>query len=94
VTHTFCDLNGEIYRAEEYGFAITRAGSAFEHADRFTAPAASCGDVGSASGSLAVAMSVAAAMRSSGEGPVHLAWSSSATTPLRAAAVLRQPSAA
>jgi 3-oxoacyl-[acyl-carrier-protein] synthase-1 len=94
VTHTFCDLNGEIYRAEEYGFAITRAGSAFENADRFTAPAASCGDVGSASGSLAVALSVAAWTQSSGDGPVHLAWSSSATTPLRAAAVLRQASAA
>src|SRR5215467_11689302 len=94
VTHTFCDLNGEIYRAEEYGFAIARTGSAFENADRFTAPAVSCGDVGSASGSLGVALSVAAGMRSSGEGPVHLAWSSSATTSLRAAAVLRQPAAA
>jgi 3-oxoacyl-[acyl-carrier-protein] synthase-1 len=94
VTHTFCDLNGEIYRAEEYGFAIARTARAFETADRFTAPAASCGDVGSASGSLAVALCIAAWTRSSGEGPVHLAWSSNATTPLRAAAVLRQPSAA
>ncbi|HEY1309217.1 MAG TPA: beta-ketoacyl synthase N-terminal-like domain-containing protein [Vicinamibacterales bacterium] len=94
VTHTFCDLNGEIYRAEEYGFAITRTGSAFENADRFTAAAAVCGDVGSASGSLAVGLSVAAFARSAGEGPVHLAWSSSATMPLRAAAVLRQPGVA
>jgi 3-oxoacyl-[acyl-carrier-protein] synthase I len=94
VTHTFCDLNGEIYRAEEYGFAITRTASAFENADRFTAPASVCGDVGTASGSLAVGLSVAAWTRSTGEGPVHLAWSSSATTPLRAAAVLRQPGSA
>jgi 3-oxoacyl-[acyl-carrier-protein] synthase-1 len=94
VTHAFCDLNGEIYRAEEYGFAITRTGSAFENADRFTAPASVCGDVGSASGSLAVGLSIAAFARSAGEGPVHLAWSSSATTPLRAAAVLREPGAA
>jgi len=93
VTHTFCDLNGEIYRAEEYGFAITRTASAFESAERFTAPASVCGDVGSASGSLAIGLSVAAFARSAGEGPVHLAWSSSATTPLRGAAVLCQPGA-
>jgi len=91
VSHSYCDLNGETYRAEEYGFAICRVGESFEHPDRFTAPAGCWGDAGAASGLLAATMPLAAWARGYAEGAVQLAWSSSATSPLRAAALLQQP---
>jgi 3-oxoacyl-[acyl-carrier-protein] synthase-1 len=93
VGHAYNDLNGETYRAEEYGFTICRTAASFENADRFTAPADCWGDVGAASGLLAVTLPIAAWARGYAEGPVQLAWSSSATSPLRAAALLRQPMA-
>jgi len=93
VAHAYCDLNGETYRAEEYGFAICRTGDSFENADRFTAPADSWGDVGAASAALALTLPLAAWARGYDAGPVQLVWSSSASAPLRAAALLRQPSA-
>lgn len=93
VAHMYCDLNGEIYRAEEYGFTICRTGSSFENADRFTAPADCWGDVGAASASLALTLPLAAWARGYHTGDVQLAWSSSASAPLRAAALLRQPTA-
>jgi len=91
VSHSYCDLNGETYRAEEYGFTICRVGEAFENPDRFTAPAECWGDAGAASGLLAATMPLAAWARGYAEGAVQLAWSSSATSPMRAAALLRQP---
>jgi 3-oxoacyl-[acyl-carrier-protein] synthase-1 len=93
VGHSYNDLNGETYRAEEYGFTICRTAEAFENADRFTAPAECWGDAGAASGLLAVTMPIASWARGYDEGAVQLAWSSSATSPLRAAALLRQPTA-
>jgi len=91
VSHSYCDLNGETYRAEEYGFAICQVGESFENPDRFTAPAECWGDAGAASGLLAATMPLAAWARGYAEGAVQLAWSSSATSPLRAAALLHQP---
>lgn len=93
VGHSYNDLNGETYRAEEYGFTICRTADSFESADRFTAPADCWGDMGAASGMLMVTMPIAAWARGYDEGAVQLAWSSSATSPLRAAALLRQPTA-
>lgn len=94
VGHSYCDLNGETYRAEEFGFTICRTAESFENADRFTAPADCWGDAGAASGILAVTMPLAAWARGYDGGAVQLAWSSSATSPLRAAALLRQSNAA
>jgi len=93
VGHIYCDLNGETYRAEEYGFTICRMAESFENADCFTAPAECWGDAGAASGLLAVTMPLAAWAGGYDEGAVQLAWSSSATSPLRAAALLRESKA-
>jgi 3-oxoacyl-[acyl-carrier-protein] synthase-1 len=90
VAHCYCDLNGETYRADEYGFAICRTSEYFENAGSFTAAAECWGDVGVASGPLALALPVAAWLRGCGKGRVALVWSSSAETPLRAAALLKQ----
>jgi 3-oxoacyl-[acyl-carrier-protein] synthase-1 len=88
VAHSYCDFNGETYRADEYGFAICRTSKCFEDAGSFTAPAECWGDVGAASGSLAVTLPLAAWSRGYAKGPLALAWSSSACAPLRAAALV------
>lgn len=90
VSHCYCDLNGETYRADEYGFAICRTSDYFDDAARFTAAAESWGDVGAASGSLALTLALAAWARGYARGPVNLVWASSAHAPLRGAALLRQ----
>jgi 3-oxoacyl-[acyl-carrier-protein] synthase-1 len=92
VSHCFCDFNGETYRAEEYGFAICRTRGYFVDPGRFTAAAECWGDVGAASGSLALTLPLAAWSRGYANGPVSLAWSSSASAPLRGAAVVQHTS--
>ncbi len=82
VAHCFCDFNGETYRANEYGFAICRTREAFEDPGRFTAGAECWGDVGAASGPLALALPLAAWSRGYACGRVMLAWSSSASARL------------
>ena len=91
VAHCYCDFNGETYRADEYGFTICRTREGFEDPGSFTAAAECWGDVGAASGPLALALPVAAWSRGYSEGLVNLVWCSSASAPLRAAALLKQP---
>lgn len=90
VARAYGDLNGETYRAEEYGFTASRVGEHFVDPGRVTAGAASWGDVGAASGALALGLPLAGWARGYADGPVALAWASSATGPLRGAALLRQ----
>lgn len=90
VNHCYCDFNGETYRAEEYGFAICRTREGFDDPGSFTAAAECWGDVGAASGPLALALPLAAWARGYAKGTVNLAWCSSASGPLRGAALLRQ----
>jgi 3-oxoacyl-[acyl-carrier-protein] synthase-1 len=61
VDRIICDMNGERYRADEYGFAATRTGERFVDISDFIAPADCWGDVGAASGPLFIALAVAAA---------------------------------
>jgi 3-oxoacyl-[acyl-carrier-protein] synthase-1 len=93
VAHCYCDFNGETYRADEDGFTICRTREGFEDPGSFTAAAECWGDVGAASGPLALTLALAAWSRGYAKGPVTLAWSSSASAPLRAAALLKQPAA-
>ena len=90
VAHSYCDFNGETYRADEYGFTICRTSECFEDAGSFTAADECWGDVGAASGVLALTLPLAAWSRGYSKGPVNLAWSSSAHAPLRAAVLLRE----
>lgn len=91
VAHCYCDFNGETYRADEYGFAICRTRESFDDPGSFTAAAECWGDVGAAAGPLALTLPLAAWSRGYAKGPVTLAWSSSACSPLRAAALLKRP---
>ena len=90
MSHSYCDFNGETYRADEFGFTVCRTRECFEDAGNFTAAAECWGDAGAASGPLALALPIAAWLRGYAKGPVALAWSSSARTPLRGAALLNQ----
>jgi 3-oxoacyl-[acyl-carrier-protein] synthase-1 len=90
VAHSYCDLNGETYRADEFSFAICRTAEYFENAGSFTAPADCWGDVGAASGLLTLALPLAAWARGYAKGPVTMSWSSGAHTSLRGAVLLRQ----
>jgi 3-oxoacyl-[acyl-carrier-protein] synthase-1 len=77
VHRTICDLNGEPYRADEYGYARVRTAQAFWNAADFITPADCWGDVGAASGALFVGLACAAARKTSSYGRWALLWTSS-----------------
>ena len=77
VDHLVCDMNGEPYRADEFGFAVLRAGELFRNASAFAGPASFWGDVGAAAGPLFVALSVAEARKGYARGPITAAFTSS-----------------
>lgn len=77
VDAVLCDLNGERYRADEYGFTLSRLADRFVDPSAFEAPATCWGDVGAASGPLGVCIAVAAAQRGYGKGTTTLVWAGS-----------------
>ncbi len=77
IDHLYCDMNGEPYRADEFGFATIRAGGLFKDASAFTAPADCWGDVGAASGPLQLILAEAAARKGYAPGPLAGAFTSS-----------------
>lgn len=60
---TYCDLNGERHRSQEFTFAALRNPQPFGDANRFTAPAEAWGDVGAASGPLFAVLATASGLR-------------------------------
>jgi 3-oxoacyl-[acyl-carrier-protein] synthase I len=88
VDHVLCDMNGEDYRADEYGFTVARTSPHFVSAGEFQAPADCWGDVGAASGPLFVSLAVAAGQKGYANGPHTLVWTSSETGE-RSAALIR-----
>lgn len=74
--HLICDMNGEPYRADEFGFAIVRAGNLFRDPSAFATPAACWGDVGAAAGPLFLALCDAAERRDYSSGPVTAVFTS------------------
>ncbi len=75
--YLYCDMNGEPYRAEEFGFATVRAGKLFRDPSAFTAPADCWGDVGAASGPLFLQLIDAATRKGYAQGKVIAAFTSS-----------------
>ena len=73
----YCDLNGEPYRADEFGFAALRTKESFESASDFVAPADCWGDVAAAGGPLHAMLAVAAASKGYAKGELAFAWASS-----------------
>ncbi len=86
---TYCDVNGERYRVEEWGATLQRSQSALRSVT-YVSPATSCGDVGAASGALAGVLAVQSWARDYAPGPRALIWASS-DGGVRGAAVLDGP---
>ncbi len=89
IDRIICDMNGERYRGNEYGFAVLKASGLFKDAAAFEAPADCWGDVGAASGPLYACLVVEAEARGYGNGPLSLIWTGSESG-RRAAAILRR----
>ncbi|MHB8746678.1 MAG: beta-ketoacyl synthase N-terminal-like domain-containing protein [Gammaproteobacteria bacterium] len=76
VTDVYCDMNGEPYRADEYGFTCLRTKGAFESASDFIAPADCWGDVAAAGAPLHVMLAAIAGVKGYANGHVTFAWAS------------------
>jgi 3-oxoacyl-[acyl-carrier-protein] synthase-1 len=87
ITDVYCDMNGEAYRADEYGFAALRTREAFAAAGDFRAPADCWGDVAAAGGPLHMVLAVIAGIKAYARGNLALV-SASAEAGERAAALL------
>lgn len=87
ISDIYCDMNGEPYRADEFGFTALRTKEFLEAGSDFNAPADCLGDVSAAGGVLHVMMACVAARKAYAKGPLALAWASSETGE-RAAALL------
>ena len=77
ITATYCDLNGERYRSEEFGYALLRTQGAFVKVHDYVAPADCWGDVGAASGPLFAVLAVASSLRGYANGAYPLLWAGS-----------------
>jgi len=82
-----CDINGERYRSEEWGFSLLRLSEILRNPTGYELPTSCWGDVGAASGPLLVTLAVAAGQRGYAQGSHYLVWNSSEGGQ-RAAAVL------
>lgn len=77
IDNVFCDLNGETYRADEYGFTALRTAQSFRSATDFVAPADCWGDVGAAGAPLHAALALIANRKRYARGPLSMVWASS-----------------
>ena len=77
VTDVYCDMNGEPYRADEYGFTALRTKEHFESASDFIAPADCWGDVCAAGGPLHVGLAAIAGSKRYATGNHAFVWSGS-----------------
>ena len=90
IHNVYCDLNGEKYRADEYGFSSLRTEDRFRSASDFIALADCWGDVGAASAPLQIIQAVIANRKQYDKGPLSIVWASSEGGE-RGAAVFRAP---
>lgn len=82
------DINGERHRSEDWGFALLRCPDLVQDGSAYLTPASAFGDVGAATGALAVVLATSAWARAYAAGPGALLWAGS-DGGLRAAALLQ-----
>lgn len=87
INKIICDVNGERYRGEEWGFVCLRLPQYFDDPTAYLSPADCWGDMGAASGTLFTMLACQASVRGYTKGPRTLLWTSSERG-LRGAAVL------
>lgn len=88
IHNVFCDLNGETYRADEYGFTALRTKERFRAATDFVAPADCWGDIGASGAPLHTVLAVICHRKRYGKGPLSMVWGSSESGE-RGASVIR-----
>jgi 3-oxoacyl-[acyl-carrier-protein] synthase-1 len=77
VSDIFCDINGERYRGEEWGFVCLRLPLQMADPTGYISPAEWWGDMGAASGPLFAILACQALARGYAKGPRALLWASS-----------------
>lgn len=77
VNDVFCDINGERYRNEEWGFVCLRLSHYFDDPTGYRSPAECWGDMGAASGPLLAMLVCEAYVRGYSQGPRAMLWASS-----------------
>lgn len=77
VDRILCDMNGERYRGNEYGFAVLRSSGLFRDAAGFETPADCWGDIGAATGPACIGLITQAHARGYAKGKLSLVWGSS-----------------
>jgi len=77
ITATYCNLNGERYRNEEFLYALMRTQDRFVDPHDYISPADCWGDVGAASGPLFAVLAIAASLRGYAKGTYPLLWAGS-----------------
>lgn len=90
VDGVYCDLNGESYRAQEWGLAILRLHGWLRDPAGHIAPADRWGDLGAATGTALAMLPIAAWQRGYERGPLALLFAGS-DAGRRAAVVLERP---
>lgn len=76
VTDVYCDMNGEPYRADEYGFAGLRTKEHFDSLSEFVAPADCWGDVAAAGAPLHLMLAAIAGAKGYARGELAMTWAS------------------
>lgn len=89
IDDVYCDINGERYRSEEWGFALLRTQARLVDGTAYQLPSAAWGDVGAASGALFVTLAARAWARGHAGGPLALLCAGSEAGG-RAAVVLQE----
>jgi len=77
VSDSYCDINGERYRSEEFVYALMRTQGTFVNANDYLCPADCWGDVGAASGPLYLALAAVAQSRGYAKGGHAALWAGS-----------------
>ena len=77
ITASYCDLNGERYRNEEFVYALLRTQQGFVDVHDYVSPADCWGDVGAASGLLFAVLAVVSGLRQYARGSYPLLWAGS-----------------
>ncbi len=90
VDEIYCDMNGERYRSEEWGFVALRLATSFRDVADYRTAVGSWGDSGAATGALNLVLATQAWRRGYSKGASALVWGSSEGG-LRAAALLGAP---
>ena len=87
ITDAYGDINGEVARNHDWGFAVLRSAPYFRDASDYITAASECGDVGAATGALGCVLATEAWKFKKAQGPRALVWAGS-WKGLRAAAVI------